>query len=67
MIRRSFFLAILILTVLAASAQRTYFLYFQTDNQQPFFLKMGEKLYSSTASGYLILPKLKDTTHFFSI
>lgn len=67
MIRRSFFLAILILTVLAASAQRSYFLYFQTENQQPFFLKMGEKLYSSTASGYLILPKLKDTTHFFSI
>lgn len=67
MIRRSFFLAILILTVLAASAQRNYFLYFQTENQQPFFLKMGEKLYSSTASGYLILPKLKDTTHFFSI
>lgn len=67
MIRRSFFLAILILTVLAASAQRGYFLYFQTENQQPFFLKMGEKLYSSTASGYLILPKLKDTTHFFSI
>lgn len=67
MIKRSFYLAILVLTVLSASAQRSYFLYFQTENQEPFFLKMGEKIYSSTASGYLILPKLRDTTHYFSI
>lgn len=67
MIKRSFYLAILVLLVFSASAQRSYFLYFQTENQEPFFLKMGEKIYSSTASGYLILPKLRDTTHYFSI
>jgi len=52
---------------LFAGAQRGYFLYFQTENQRPFYLRMGEKIHNSTASGYLILPKLKDTTHFFSI
>jgi hypothetical protein len=39
-------------------AQRTNFVYLQTDPQQPFFIKLNEKVISSTAAGYLILPKL---------
>ncbi|MEJ0102202.1 MAG: DUF4476 domain-containing protein [Bacteroidota bacterium] len=50
-----------------ASSQRIYFIYLQTESQQPFFVKIGEKLNSSTASGYLILSRLKDSTYNFTI
>lgn len=42
-------------------------MYLQADGAQPFFLKMKEQVYSSNASGYLILSKLQDSTHVFSI
>ncbi|HRG82236.1 MAG TPA: hypothetical protein PLO99_06935 [Chitinophagaceae bacterium] len=53
--------------VLTASSQKVYFMYIQTDPAQPFYLRMNEKTYSSAASGYLIMPKLKDSTYSFSI
>lgn len=54
---------ILAVCSLAASAQKLYFVYLQTESDQPFYIKMNEKVYSSSASGYLILPKLRDTTY----
>lgn len=53
--------------VLSASSQKVYFMYIQTDPAQPFYLRMNEKTYSSAASGYLIMPKLKDSTYSFTI
>lgn len=50
-----------------ASAQKEYFFYFQSDNYNPFFLKMNDKVYSASAEGYLILPRLVDSTYTFSI
>lgn len=58
---------LLLFTTLAASSQKVYFIYIQTENSQPFFVKLKEKIYSSTASGYIILSKLVDTTYSFSI
>lgn len=55
------------LTVLSASSQKVYFIYIQTEYEQPFFVKMNEKIQSSTASGYIILSKLVDSTYSFSI
>jgi len=51
----------------AGFAQKVYFIYLQADNGTPFFVKMAGKVYSSTASGYLILPKLVDSTYTFTI
>ena len=50
-----------------AFTQRLYFIYIEAEAQQPFFVKIGEKTYSSTTSGYLILSKLKDSSYMFSI
>ncbi len=51
-----------ILLLLAASffvkAQLNYFMYLQTDNKQAFYVKMNDKLLSSSSAGYLIIPKL---------
>ncbi len=55
------------MAVASASAQKVYFVYLQTDAGQPFFIKMNEKVYSSTASGYLILSKLHDSTYNLSV
>src|SRR6187399_1571497 len=49
------------------NAQKVYFIYLQTDNQQPFFARMGDKIYNSTTSGYLILSNLHDSTYSVNI
>lgn len=52
---------------LIGSAQKVYFVYLQTEPAQPFFVKMDEKIHSSSATGYLILSKLYDTTYLVTI
>ncbi|MBD0286357.1 MAG: hypothetical protein ICV79_13170, partial [Flavisolibacter sp.] len=54
-------------TGVLAYAQKVYFIYLQSDNYTPFYVKMGDKVYSSSPAGYLILSKLRDSTYTFSI
>ena len=49
------------------NAQKIYFIYLQTETGEPFFIRMNDKLYSSEPSGYLILPRLKDSTYKFKL
>lgn len=44
-------------------AQQNRYIYIQTDNKQPFYAKLQNKIYSSTATGYLIIPRVKDGSH----
>jgi hypothetical protein len=55
------------LTCSAAFSQKQYFIYLQAEPEQAFFIKMNEKVHSSTSSGYLILAKLRDSSYSFSI
>lgn len=48
-------------------SQLNHFIYLQSDNQQPFYLKYNNRIISSTSSGYLILSKLKEGNTSFSI
>jgi hypothetical protein len=50
-----------------ASAQKIYFIYLQSESDQPFYVKLNNRVHSSTASGYLILSKLKDSTQNFTV
>ena len=52
---------------LLSFGQQNHFIYLQTDNQQPFYIKYNNHIYSSSASGYLILSKLKDGIVDFSV
>lgn len=64
------FLCCLFLTFLVAikaEAQLNHFIYIQTDNRQAFYVKLNQKLLSSSASGYLIIPKLKDGLYTLTI
>ena len=55
------------MTVSMLNAQKIYFVYLQTENNDPFFVRIDDKLYSSSPSGYLILPRLKDSTYHFRL
>lgn len=64
---RFFIIFMLLCTVIVftnnAEAQKTYFVYLQSDNQQPFYVILNGKTVSSTPLGYVILSKLKDSTY----
>lgn len=52
-----------LLAGITAQAQKTYFVYLQSDNQQPFFVNINGRNISSSAAGYVILSKLHDSTY----
>lgn len=62
-------LCILCFTILSVSvaAQKVSFIYLQADNNSPFYVKMGDKIYSSSSAGYLILPNLVDSTYMLVV
>lgn len=61
MILQRFSVTVLLLTLtLICTAQQVHFVYLQTENGQPFYIKMNKEVTSSTAAGYLILPRLAD-------
>lgn len=65
--KRLMLLGILFCTAFLAKAQKVYFIYLQTEDASPFFVKMNNKVYSSNYSGYLILSNLVDSTYSFSV
>ncbi|MBL0234668.1 MAG: hypothetical protein IPQ08_13555 [Chitinophagaceae bacterium] len=48
-------------------AQKLYFVYLQSDNKQPFYLRMGTRTIQSGNGGYLILSKLRDSIYHFNV
>ena len=65
--RKALLFACLILPGTFALAQQTYFAYLQTENRQPFYVKMNNQRFSSTASGYVILSNLPGGKHDLQI
>lgn len=63
------FLLFLICSVsfIGVKAQQNHFIYLQTENRQPFYVKLENKLFSSTSSGYLVLSKLKSGSYNLAI
>ncbi|HLG39246.1 MAG TPA: hypothetical protein VI461_06235, partial [Chitinophagaceae bacterium] len=63
--------SILVLLILLASpvvfSQKLHFVYIQSEQEQPFFVKINEKIHSSTSSGYLILSRLRDSSYAISL
>lgn len=65
--RRLVLSVFLLLSCFLIRAQQNHFVYLQTENRQPFYVKMGKVIYNSTVSGYLIISKLKEGNHDFLI
>lgn len=64
---RSFIIAILLLVSSTSFSQQNYFLYLQSDNRQPFYVKIGQEIYSASAAGYAIIPKLEKQSYDLQI
>lgn len=59
----TFFCFITSLTI----GQQVHFIYLQTDNAQPFYVKLNNNVTSSSSLGYLIIPKLSDGNYDVTI
>jgi hypothetical protein len=51
----------------ALAQQQSLFIFLQTDNHQPFFVQMGDKVYSSSAIGHLVISGLQDNVCNFEV
>ncbi|RYY38829.1 MAG: hypothetical protein EOO08_13540 [Chitinophagaceae bacterium] len=58
---------VLLLMGLVAGAQKVYFIYVQSDNGAPFYVRLGEKVSSSTATGYVIVANLRDSSYVLQV
>lgn len=58
--KAAIFILLIITLPVFLSAQLNHFIYLQTEGKQPFYAKIDKKVFSSSAAGYLIIPKLKD-------
>ncbi|WP_121356422.1 DUF4476 domain-containing protein [Flavisolibacter nicotianae] len=65
--KKVFLLLLVACTTVMASAQKVYFIYLQTETQAPFYVRMKDKIFSSAASGFLILPNLTDSTYQLNV
>ncbi len=61
--RIAFVISLLTLSCTIAKAQQEYYIFLWADNQQPFYVRLEEKTYSSSAIGHLVLSQLKDSTY----
>ena len=52
---------------LRVAAQQEYFVFIQEEAGQPFYVRMGEKNYSSSSSGHILIPSLKDSVYRLAI
>ncbi len=48
-------------------AQQSYFICIQSDNNQPFYTRIAQKTYGSTAAGNLVIAGLKDSSYRVAI
>ncbi|HET6996720.1 MAG TPA: DUF4476 domain-containing protein [Chitinophagaceae bacterium] len=65
--KRLIFILLAVLSFSAAFSQRLFFVYLQTDPAEPFFVKINDKVHSSTATGYLILSRLRDSSYAITV
>src|SRR5436305_12291895 len=49
------------------NAQQKHFIYVQSEDKQPFAIVLGGKVFSSSDYGYVIIPKVADSTYKFTV
>ncbi len=67
MMNRIVFFFVFIFCSTVVVAQKTYFLYLQSESKQSFFVKHQDEVLNSTSSGYLIIPELRDSSYLINI
>jgi hypothetical protein len=52
---------------ISATAQQNWFLFIQSESNQPFYVRIGETIHSSSSVGHLIINGLRDSTYRLAI
>jgi hypothetical protein len=65
-LRQSLFVFLFFMLATVVNAQKKHFIYIQAEGKQPFYVMLNNKNYSSSLSGYLVIPKLKNGRYFFT-
>ncbi|WP_276480278.1 DUF4476 domain-containing protein [Paraflavitalea pollutisoli] len=65
--RIAFVIGLLTFTGAAIQAQQAYYMFILADNQQPFYVRLGEKTYPSSGIGHLVIPRLKDSSYSLAV
>jgi hypothetical protein len=63
----AFVTGLCMITCTTALAQQSLYVYLQSENLQPFYVQMEDKVYSSSAIGHLVIAGLPDKTCNFEI
>ncbi|MEO6490299.1 MAG: DUF4476 domain-containing protein [Ferruginibacter sp.] len=50
-----------------AFSQQNHFVYIQTENTQAFYVRVSDRLLSSSSSGYVVIPKLQNGSYDLNI
>ncbi|WP_431211410.1 hypothetical protein ACQ86N_37015 [Puia sp. P3] len=62
-----FGLVVVLMLMAGVGRAQGYFVFIEADNNQPFYVRVGEQVYPSSAAGHLILAQLKDSTYIITI
>ena len=62
-----YFLILIFIVATSAKGQPLHYIYIQTEDKQPFYVRANEKIYSSSESGSLTIPKLIEGDFIFTI
>lgn len=63
----AFVTGVCIVSCTTALSQQSLFVYLQTENWQPFYVQIGDRVYSSSPIGHLVISGLPDNTCNFEI
>ena len=64
---KRFFLVAVILSGVVSSSKAQHYFFIEADNQQAFYIKKSDSIYSSSANGFLIIPRNKEKTFTITI
>jgi len=59
--------AVLLVLFVTAFSQKIFFVYLQSEGDQPFWVRIGEQVTNSNTSGYLVLPRMADSTYIIKV
>lgn len=65
--RIAFVISLLTMSCTIVRAQQDYFIFISSENTQPFYIRLNEHTYSSSAIGHLVIPRLRDTTYTLEV
>ncbi len=59
--------SILLCVASTGFSQRQYFVFVESENHQPIFVRIGETIYNSSSVGHVIIPALSDSVYTLEI